>query len=78
MKRFLSVIGLLLMTAPFMLMHGQTSLRPCGDVNCDWKVSIDDVTDLIGMLLGGVEYHPFYTYAADINSDNRGYFGTLQ
>jgi len=47
--------------------HG--GLRPRGDVNCDWKVSIDDVTDLISMLLNGVEYHSLYTYAADVNSD---------
>jgi len=47
--------------------HG--GLRPRGDVNCDWRVSIDDVTDLISMLLNGVEYHSLYTYAADINSD---------
>ena len=69
MKRVLSLIGLLLMMSPCMYLYGQTSLRPRGDVNCDWKVSIDDVTDLINMMLKGVEYHSFYTYAADIDSD---------
>ena len=44
-------------------------LRPRGDVNCDWRVSIDDVTELIAMLLNGVEYHSLYTYDADINRD---------
>lgn len=44
-------------------------LRPRGDVNCDWKVSIDDATDLINMMLNGVEYHALYTYDADINND---------
>lgn len=44
-------------------------LRPRGDVNCDWNVGVDDLTDLITMLLNGVEYHSLYTYDADINSD---------
>ena len=69
MKRVLLLIDLLLMMLPCMSLYGQNSLRPRGDVNCDWEVSIDDVTDLIGMILKGVEYHSFYTYAADINSD---------
>ena len=65
MKHVLSFI--LLMSALSLL--GQPALRPRGDVNCDWKVSIDDVTDLINMVLDGVEYHSLYTYAADINND---------
>ena len=49
--------------------QAHAGLRPRGDVNCDWRVSIDDVTDLIAMMLTGVEYHSLYTYAADINND---------
>lgn len=69
MKRSLSLIILLLLMTPFMHLHGQSGLRPRGDVNRDWKVSIDDVTDLITMMLNDVEYHALYTYDADINSD---------
>lgn len=49
--------------------QAQSGLRPRGDVNCDWRLGIDDVTELIAMLLNDVEYHSLYTYAADINSD---------
>ena len=69
MRRSLSLVTLLLLMTPFIHLHGQTELRPRGDVNRDWKVSIDDVTDLITMMLNDVEYHALYTYDADINSD---------
>ncbi len=69
MKRVLSLIGVLLLSVPFMFVCGQSGLRPRGDVNCDWTVSINDVTSLVNMVLCGTEYHPFYTYAADINDD---------
>ena len=39
-----------------------------GDVNGDGKVSIDDVTDLIDMLLSGEENFP---NAADVNRDGK-------
>ena len=65
MRYILSFI--LLMSASGLL--GQSTLRPRGDVNCDWKANIDDVTELIVMMLSGEEYHAFYTYAADINDD---------
>lgn len=50
-------------------LFAQSGLRPRGDVNCDWQLGIDDLTELIAMLLNGVEYNAFYTYAADINND---------
>ena len=65
MRYILSFI--LLMSATGLL--GQSTLRPRGDVNCDWKANIDDVTELIVMMLSGEEYHALYTYAADINDD---------
>ena len=53
----------------FFLMHGQSSLRPRGDVNCDWEVTIADLNALVDTILGDARYHPFYGYAADVNGD---------
>ena len=36
MKRSLSFLALLLLMSPFMHLHGQSGLRPRGDVNRDW------------------------------------------
>ena len=66
-KSLLTSILIIVLSVPYM--HGQCGLRPRGDVNCDWNVGVDDLTDLIAMLLNGVEYHSLYTYDADINSD---------
>lgn len=49
--------------------HAQSGLRPRGDVNCDWEVTIADVNMLIDSVMNGAEYHPFYTYDLDINGD---------
>ena len=57
--------------SPVASLLAQDGLRPRGDVNCDWRLSIDDVTTLIDMMLSGVEFHPMYTYAADIDGDKR-------
>ena len=51
-------------------MDAQGALRPRGDVNCDWEVTIADVNSLIESIVDGVAYHPFYTYALDVNGDH--------
>lgn len=50
-------------------MHGQTGLRPRGDVNCDWEVGIADLNAMVNAVVSGKPYHSFYTYAYDINCD---------
>ncbi len=52
-----------------MNMSAQDGLRPRGDVNGDWEVTIADVNMLVDGVSRGIEYHPFYTYACDINGD---------
>ena len=47
----------------------QSGLRPRGDVNCDWEVTIADVNTLLDMVLKETHYHSLYTYAADVNGD---------
>ena len=47
----------------------QGGLRPRGDVNCDWEVTIADINTLIDSVTTGARYHSFYSYAADINGD---------
>lgn len=51
------------------IMTGQSSLRPRGDVNCDWEVGIADVNELIDAVVSHTAYHSLYTYALDINGD---------
>lgn len=63
------VFTFLFMTALFISMAGQGSLRPRGDVNCDWEVTIADLNTLLDSVMGGTKYHRFYTYALDINND---------
>lgn len=63
---------LLTLTAIVLSSHylfGQSGLRPRGDVNCDWEVTIADVNTLIDSVLNGTTYHSFYNYATDINGD---------
>ena len=62
------VFCLLIGSAFFLCAQG--SLRPRGDVNCDWEVNIADVNQLIEEVLKGVSYHSFYTYAHDVNGDH--------
>lgn len=62
---FLGIIGIFCMP----LMVGQDLLRPRGDVNCDWEVSIADVNTLISSIVDGEKYHSFYRYAHDVNGD---------
>ena len=45
--------------------HADNLLRPRGDVNCDWELSIADVNTLVDAVTSGTDYHPFYTYDLD-------------
>ncbi|MBQ9577849.1 MAG: CotH kinase family protein [Muribaculaceae bacterium] len=69
MKRSLSFLTLLLLMSPFMHLHGQSGLRPRGDVNRDWEVTIADVNGLTDAIIAGTHYNSFYTYDHDINGD---------
>jgi len=44
-------------------------VRPRGDVNCDWEVSMADVNTLVGDVAAGTAYNAGYTYYADVNGD---------
>ena len=44
-------------------------LRPRGDVNCDWELSVADLNTMVDAVVSGTTYHSFYTYAYDINGD---------
>lgn len=59
----------LIMVLSVLSMHGQSGLRPRGDVNCDWELSIADVNALVDAVVSGADYHPFYTYDLDLNGD---------
>ena len=65
-----SSLILVLVTLSCLPVLGQGSLlRPRGDVNCDWEVSLGDINTLLDSVLAGTKYHSFYTYALDVNSD---------
>lgn len=57
------------MTLLSLPMLGQGSLRPRGDVNCDWEVNLADLNTLVDFILKDGQYHSLYTYAHDINGD---------
>ncbi len=50
-------------------LSGQGGLRPRGDVNCDWEVTIADFNAIIDSIVGGAKYHGLYNYATDVNGD---------
>ena len=52
-----------------MSMFGQDDLRPRGDVNCDWEVTIADVNALLDSVMNNAQYHSFYSFATDVNGD---------
>ncbi len=62
-----------LVTALFVLacmtVQSKSGLRPRGDVNCDWEVTVADVNILIDAIMTGTRYHSLYTYALDLNGD---------
>lgn len=68
MRRTLITFILLSMSS-ILVASAQGSLRPRGDVNCDWEVTLADVNNLMDAILTDKLFHPFYTYAYDINSD---------
>ena len=68
MKKALIILILLSMSS-ILGASAQGSLRPRGDVNCDWEVTLADVNNLMDAILTDKPFHPFYTYAYDINSD---------
>ena len=63
------LMTILIMVLSVLSMHGQSGLRPRGDVNCDWELSIADVNALVDAVTSGIDYHPFYTYDLDLNGD---------
>ena len=65
-KLFISSLMTLLSLLP---VHAQGGLRPRGDIDCDWEVTIADANALIEAIMKGTPYHAFYTYALDVNSD---------
>lgn len=52
------------------LAQAQGGLRPRGDVNCDWEVTIADVNVLTDSIINEARYHRFYNYAVDVNDDS--------
>lgn len=68
-RGWLRFLAILIAYGGFLPAHAQSGIRPRGDVNCDWEVTIADVNVLIASILKGTEYHSFYTYDLDINSD---------
>lgn len=52
-----------------MMLAGQCGLRPRGDVNCDWEVTVADINTLVDSVLNGAKYHALYSYATDVNGD---------
>ena len=68
MKKAFS-LGLMVFLMGGAWLHAQGSLRPRGDVNCDWEVGIADINTLVDSVLHGASYHALYSYAHDINGD---------
>ena len=66
-KSLLTSILIIVLSVPYM--HGQCGLRPRGDVNCDWELSVADLNTMVDAVVSGTTYHSFYTYAYDINGD---------
>ncbi len=70
-------LTLLLAISSLQCIHAQNTLRPRGDVNCDWEVNVADVNMLVDSILSGVPYHSLYTYALDINGDTEINIGDI-
>lgn len=47
----------------------QWGIRPRGDLNCDWEITVADVNAVIDSITSGAKYHSLYSYAADVNGD---------
>lgn len=50
-------------------LQAQGGLRPRGDVNSDWEVSVADVNVLVDSILLGTHYNPLYNFMCDVNGD---------
>ena len=68
MKKYVILVILLTMSS-WSTSFAQSGLRPRGDVNCDWEVTLADVNALVDTIFSGAKYHSFYGYAADVNGD---------
>jgi hypothetical protein len=66
-KRIVYIITLLAFSS--LMMNAQYGLRPRGDVNCDWEVTIADFNALVDSIFSGAKYNSLYSYATDINGD---------
>ena len=53
----------------FTSLSAPNGLRPRGDVNCDWEVTVSDVNALVDSILSGALYHSLYNYSYDVNGD---------
>ena len=65
----LRFVILLIAMIAMLHLHGQGSLRPRGDVNCDWEINLADVNTLVDSILNGAKYNSFYSFATDVNGD---------
>ena len=63
------IIFLMAIMLSSITLSGQGGLRPRGDVNCDWEVTIADVNIMLDSVMSGAQYHSYYTYALDVNGD---------
>lgn len=69
MKKTLLSIVFLMLVILCMPAYSQIEIRPRGDVDCNWRVTINDVIVEIDSILCQTKYHSFYNYAFDINGD---------
>lgn len=69
MRILIKCLIIIVLASSSMLLQGQEGLRPRGDVNCDWEISIADVNLMVESVLQGTQFHSFYTYALDVNGD---------
>lgn len=69
MKKIERSIFIILIFISYLPVHSQAGLRPRGDVDCDWRVSINDVSVIIDSIMRQTKYHSFYNYACDVNRD---------
>ena len=59
MKKALIILILLSMSS-ILVASAQGSLRPRGDVNCDWEVTLADVNNLMDAILTDKPYEKCY------------------
>ena len=67
MRKF--VVIFIAITCLSQLLVAQSGLRPRGDVNCDWEVTVSDINAVIDSIMSGAKYHSLYAYATDVNGD---------